>query len=219
MRVLVTTILLMIAVAGAARGDALTAETGGHRSVAVVCLDPETGLNAVMRAGLVAHDGRGEIAITAAHGLIGRTGCEIRADGAAAPVRTFITGGPDPVAGDWALVISDARLGDALPRYRLAQVSGAEFDTVMVSSRALQPRCRMQAPPDGVFGADGLALHDCRVLPGRSGAPLVANHNGERFIVAVTLGYLATPDDALNNRAVARLVDQAMADALSRLSH
>lgn len=218
MRVLMTTVLLMVVLAGAAHGDALTAETTGHRSVAVVCLDPETGLYAVMRAGLVAHDGRGEIAITAAHGLIGRTGCEIRAEGAAAPVRTFIAGADDPVSGDWALVVSDVRLGDALPRYRLAQVSGSEFDAVMVSSRALQPSCRIQAPPDGVFGGEGLALHDCRVLPGRSGAPLVANHNGERFIVAVTLGYLATPDDALNNRAVARLVDQSMADALGRLA-
>lgn len=201
-----------------AGAEELTAEAGGDGSVQVICRDPETGMNARMRAGLIAHDGPGEIALTAAHGLRGRSQCQLSMGGRSVDLDAVRLGDGAGPGSDWAFVRSAQRLEGVSPRYRLAQVTGDTFNARMVSSRTLQPRCHVSAPPP-TAGLNGpLAVHDCRVLPGRSGAPLVAGHNGERFIVAVNLGYLISPDEQFNNVAFARLVNQDMIAALNAIS-
>lgn len=218
MKLLFAFLASWLAAGSSAAAEELTADAGDDRSIRLVCIDPGTGMNVAMRAGLLAHDGAGEIALTAAHGLRGRTQCRLSAGGLDIPVEAMRRGAGVGPEADWALVRTRRRLDGGLPRYRLAQVTGDRFEARMVASRALQPRCRVSPPPGALRLEAPVVVHDCRVLPGRSGAPLIAARNGERYVVGLTLGYLTSPDEAFNNVAFARLVDGAIADALIDLS-
>lgn len=201
--------------------DALDAETYDLTRESVVqllCQDPDSEQLYLSRAVVLdARPGNEEapfdVLLATRHALFGAAGmrrCRIRGVpdwvGEIVDVRT---GTPDvrqatDFSADWAILRTRRRLPDAVPRMRALAVEGDQNGELSLLVRPVdRAPCDLHAPP-AALDDPNLLVHDCQTRRGLSGTPLVAQLDGEPFIVALHVGHYLSIGEEREEYGIAR---------------
>ena len=173
--------------------------------VSVYCRIPGTqrawvSSGVVIQSDTTGDERRGEVVITTAHG-VGHYGddrhdeCFVEGPdgGHYRVIRTF---NPPTLASsweDWAVVVTSRPFEGPAVRLPVRGIQGVEGDVpvAMVGRDFTNPQCRLSRSRRVNDGGRLVYTHTCRSRRGLSGAPILAQVDGEMAVIAINVGRLS----------------------------
>ena len=169
-----------------------------------------------------------DILLAARHALQGADGprdCQVRGvpetTGEIVDVRTGRL--PDDTASgfvsDWAILRTRRRLPEMTPRLRVLAAGDVDHGELSLLVRPVdRAPCHVRQSPVA-FADPGLLIHECRSRQGLSGTPLVAQIDGEPFVVAVHVGHTVPLGTNTESYGIARRLNGEFLTTLAEYLH
>ncbi|WP_339737699.1 hypothetical protein [uncultured Maricaulis sp.] len=164
-----------------------------------------------------------DILLAARHAVMDRTverNCHVRGEplrrGQIAGIETSSPAVNDfgEFSQDWAIVRTRGRLDDSISRLRAAAYAGREQGQLSMLRAAMHGEpCQITPAPDQIVEPT-LIFHDCYARPGLSGSPLLAQIEGEAYVIGVQLGEYVMFNEGGRQYSVGRRLDDEFLQAL-----
>tara|TARA_R110000868_G_scaffold204949_2_gene453232 strand:+ start:85 stop:825 length:741 start_codon:yes stop_codon:yes gene_type:complete len=115
---------------------------------------------------------------------------------------------------DWAIIRTSGRLDASISRLRAVAYGGPGEGQLSMLRAAMQGEpCQITPAPDQIVEPT-LIFHDCYARPGLSGSPLLAQIDGEAFVIGVQLGEYVMFNEGGRQYSVGRRLDDDFLQAL-----
>lgn len=168
-------------------------------------------------------EGDYDILLATRHGVMrarGKMECHFPAlSGRASRVMHIVAPPADPaepsaLTYDWAILQTARALPSDLPRLRPISLETGEWGEVSLLMRSFQTRpCALLDAPEAIED-QRLIFHGCPSRPGLSGAPMVAQIDGESYVVGIHLGDIMMLNENFRRYSVARRISDDFLEGL-----
>ena len=174
-----------------------------------------------------------DVAIVTGHGLKDASACKLLFGDQSLDITSVIRGSGRGAYSDWAVVSLSGRFSGEVQRYWWQAVAPDQFSqlqqehghVVMLKHHNGHQgtNCQVHIPKFGLkdeTDQNTVLLADCTIIPGMSGAPVLATVDGVAAMVGLNIGYRydlsGEPIEWKQKAAVVRLIDQEIDIAIAR---